>query len=150
MGVEKPITVRGVEYPSQTDAARALGVTRAAISLAHKRGRVDSLGAGPGPQRKPIVIRGVTYIGVAEAAAAMGCSEREIGRYKSAGKLDQAGFTRGRGLVSRCDLAPWTIAALDAAAAQRGMTPAALAVAILAEVIEDGLIPAILDDGGAA
>lgn len=43
---KKPITIRGIEYPSVLDAANALGVTPSAISKAKLRGYIDSIGLG--------------------------------------------------------------------------------------------------------
>lgn len=40
----KPITVRGVEYPSRAAAARAFGVTPGAIYHAVRNGREDFVG----------------------------------------------------------------------------------------------------------
>ena len=37
----KPVTIRGVTYESQIMAAKALGVTDRAISMAVKRGTLD-------------------------------------------------------------------------------------------------------------
>lgn len=38
------VTVRGVTYPSHAKAAKALGVTRAAVSVAVKRGKLEGVG----------------------------------------------------------------------------------------------------------
>ena len=43
-----PVQVRGVLYPSATDAAAALGVTPAAVYQAIRRGATDTLGRGKG------------------------------------------------------------------------------------------------------
>lgn len=43
---KKPITIRGIDYPSIQDAAKALGVTPSAISKAKLRGSVDMIGLG--------------------------------------------------------------------------------------------------------
>lgn len=42
----KPVTIRGVEYPSQTIAAEVLGVNQSTISSALKNGRLDFVGLG--------------------------------------------------------------------------------------------------------
>ena len=39
-----PVEIRGVEYESQVDAARDLGVSEAAISKARARGKLDMVG----------------------------------------------------------------------------------------------------------
>lgn len=39
----RPVTIRGVRYESQVAAAKALGVTDRAISMAVKRGTLDSV-----------------------------------------------------------------------------------------------------------
>ena len=43
---ESPITIRGVEYPSQLIAAEVLGVAPATISSAKRRGALDAVGLG--------------------------------------------------------------------------------------------------------
>lgn len=40
----KAVTIRGVEYISQTAAARALGVTQQVVSVARGRGTLDAVG----------------------------------------------------------------------------------------------------------
>ena len=40
----KPVTIRGVEYPSRKIAAEVLGVTTPAITGAEKRGSLDTVG----------------------------------------------------------------------------------------------------------
>jgi predicted nucleotidyltransferase len=45
-GNEKPILIRGVEYPSRAIAAEVLGVTPAAISAARQRGSLATVGTG--------------------------------------------------------------------------------------------------------
>lgn len=40
----KSVTIRGTTYPSQTAAAKALGVTPQAVSLAIRYGGLDRLG----------------------------------------------------------------------------------------------------------
>ncbi len=80
----------------------------------------------------------------------MGCSDQKLKRHLSAGTLDDLGFHGGRGLVSFCDLDPLARATLVAAAEKRKISPAALAVAVFITVLDDTLIDAILDDGGAA
>ena len=40
----REVTIRGTTYTSHANAARALGVTRAAVSVAVKRGKLDGVG----------------------------------------------------------------------------------------------------------
>lgn len=44
----RPVPIRGQVYPSQAEAARALGVHRSTVNLAVKLGRADMIGRGRG------------------------------------------------------------------------------------------------------
>jgi hypothetical protein len=67
----KPCSIRGVDYPSHSAAAAALGLTRQRIhQLAVQPHNGRKLRAGT----KPVAIDGVTYRSVADAAAALGVS----------------------------------------------------------------------------
>lgn len=59
-GQFKPITIRGVEYASQKEAAAALGLSKQAVSNVIKNGRLDTVGLGratPGSRLKREVER---------------------------------------------------------------------------------------------
>lgn len=67
----KPCSIRGVDYPSRSAAAAALGLTRQRI---HQLATLPSGGRKAPPRSKPVTIDGVTYPGVAHAADALGVS----------------------------------------------------------------------------
>jgi len=68
-----PCRVRGVLYPSQTAAARALGVTKTTVGMALNRGAIDTIGLGKNSTlRTPIRVGGKSYRSQYEAASAHG------------------------------------------------------------------------------
>jgi hypothetical protein len=67
----KPCSIRGVDYPSRSAAAAALGLTRQRIQQLATR---PSDGRKAGARSKPVTIDGVTYPGVAHAAGTLGVS----------------------------------------------------------------------------
>ena len=76
------IPIRGVIYESQKEAAEALGVSRAAIAEAYKRGTLDYVGLGPrrgkGNNTKT-VIKGRVFEKRKDAAKFLGVSHVELG-----------------------------------------------------------------------
>lgn len=87
----KPVTIRGVNYPSHSAAARALGVSASAVSAAVALGTQDHIGLGNagrsriGRRGNPITIGGVTYPSQSTAARALGVSTSTISRYRRMG-----------------------------------------------------------------
>lgn len=79
MADAKPVTIRGVTYPSYTAAAKANNVTKAAVMLAATRGTLDNVGLGI---KKPITINGVKYASQREASKALGVSDGDIHRMR--------------------------------------------------------------------
>jgi hypothetical protein len=67
----KPCSIRGVDYPSRSAAAAALGLTRQRI---HQLATLPSNGRKARARSKPVTIDGVTYPSVAQAAGALGVS----------------------------------------------------------------------------
>jgi len=67
----KPCSIRGVDYPSRSAAAAALGLTRQRIQ---QLATLPSGGRKARARSKPVTIDGVTYLGVAHAAGALGVS----------------------------------------------------------------------------
>ena len=70
----KSITIRGIRYPSQRAAARALGVCDAAISQAKDEGRLDAVATG---ERRPhrgkcVEVDGITYPSIRAMSRALG------------------------------------------------------------------------------
>lgn len=72
----KPITIRGVTYPSQRAAAKALGLADATISQAKDEGRLDLIGTDVrAPHRGvPVEIGGVEYVSNRDARRHTGLS----------------------------------------------------------------------------
>lgn len=64
-----PVIIRGVYYPSQKDAAKALGLNSSSISTALDRGSIDSCGFGlPDKFKIKITHNGITYPSIMQAA----------------------------------------------------------------------------------
>ncbi|MGC0225180.1 NUMOD1 domain-containing DNA-binding protein [Pseudooceanicola nitratireducens] len=79
----KPVTIRGVEYPSRKAAAKALGVSQATISGACERGTLDNVGLqGGGPI--PVTTKGMKF--PSKTAA---CNHFDISFYTLEEWLDQ-------------------------------------------------------------
>lgn len=78
-----PVRIRGVHYPSQAAAARALGVSGFTISNALDEGRIDRVGLGltsPGTPGKPCWYRGKRYPSRTAAARACGVSVAAVSK----------------------------------------------------------------------
>ena len=74
-----PVRVRGVVYPSQRAAARALGVSEKTVRTALDAGRADMIGiTGNGRPGKPCTYRGVEYPSLTAAAIACGVSDKTV------------------------------------------------------------------------
>ena len=67
----RPVTIRGKTYPSHGAAAADIGTTRAAISQAKRRGRLNSVGLSH-PASVETTVDGVTYPSRAEASRQTG------------------------------------------------------------------------------
>ena len=68
-----PTRIRGTLYPSQSAAARALGVPQAAIYLAAEAGTLDNAGLGRNATRRyAAILDGVRYESQADLARAAG------------------------------------------------------------------------------
>lgn len=85
-----PVRIRGVDYPSQKEAAEALGVSPVTVSQMLDMGRPDSIGLGK-HKGKPVTIRGVTYANGVEAGEKLGVSRGTIYKAKRRGTLDNVG-----------------------------------------------------------
>jgi len=94
----KPVTIRGVTYPSISAAARAHGVRPSTIHSAMERGRLDYVGVGSSKNGKwngsPVVIRGVTYSSLREAARALGVSPQAVSTALMRGTADNVGLRK--------------------------------------------------------
>lgn len=90
-GAPQKIIIRGVEYPSRTAAANALGITPSAITLACSRGKIETVGLYKNRARStPVTIGGVTYEDRRDAAVAIGVRVDEIQAYmKVRAQLDK-------------------------------------------------------------
>lgn len=81
-----PTTVRGVVYPSQCAAARALGVRQTTVNKAARIGTLDNLGTGLPNYRKPITVNGVEYPSTRHAERAHGIVNGLLARAVRDGK----------------------------------------------------------------
>jgi len=89
-GKKSPISIRGVTYATQAQAAKALGVSKATICAAAKAETLEFVGLGPRRGRgndKATAIGGVTYETRAQAAKALGVSQSEISAYLRVARL---------------------------------------------------------------
>lgn len=70
----KPITIRGVDYPSKAAAAKALGITYESLRKAIVDGRLETVGLNPKGKNhgRRVRIDGKVYKSIAEAARATG------------------------------------------------------------------------------
>lgn len=77
-----PTMIRGVLYPSQGAAARALGVHYTTVQKAMEDGRLDGVGLNPRGRglSMAVVIDGVEYPSIRQAAKATGLSKELIGK----------------------------------------------------------------------
>lgn len=86
-----PVSIRGVIYPSHKDAAKALGVTPAAISQRLRMtGSADTIGlglaggvSGNKNAAKPLTIFGMTFESRSQAAKNLGVARGSLSRWIS-------------------------------------------------------------------
>lgn len=78
--------IRGVVYRSQSDAARALGVSHASICIALDRGRLQSVGLRMHGHRKPCYINGKRWPSQTAAARALGVTPAAVNRAVRSGR----------------------------------------------------------------
>ncbi len=90
-GSSKPVTIRGINYPSLTAAASALGVSVGSVSLAVKRGTEDTIGLGFRKQAD-LECDGVIYTNVRELAQAIGHTPASVYLALSRKTKDEAGY----------------------------------------------------------
>ncbi len=77
----KPVTIRGVTYPSRREAGRALGISHQAITKAEKKGTLDTVGFNLSPLSKPVTVRGKKFPSISAAARHFGCKNLTIRRW---------------------------------------------------------------------
>lgn len=93
----KPVTIKGVTYPSIFAAGKALGVKAQTVRMAIRRGTTDSIGLGSkmvdGHQinSEPLTIRGVRYPSQTIAAEVLGVTQGAISNAIRRGTLDTVG-----------------------------------------------------------
>ena len=75
----QPCRIGGVDYPSQAAAARALGLSHAAIWKALEEGREDELPGKQGRPGTPTRANGKRHASRKAAAAALGISPHALG-----------------------------------------------------------------------
>jgi biotin operon repressor len=68
--------IRGVSYPSQADAARALGLNSRTVWKAANLGTLDRVGTGG--RHVPVVIDDTHYPSMTEAGRALGISRQAV------------------------------------------------------------------------
>jgi hypothetical protein len=102
MGRKIPITIRGVDYASRTEAAGALGLSVSAISKAAIDGNLDTVGTYEetnghklATATMPVVIRGKRYPSIKAAGKALGIGRQSISTLLARDRIDQAGKGRG-------------------------------------------------------
>lgn len=92
----KPVTIRGITYPSQAAAAKVLGVAKATVCAAAKRGTLDKVGLGlsqPGCEpayTRPTTVAGVTYPSRKAAAEPLGVTMGQLSGYMTVVKVLEA------------------------------------------------------------
>lgn len=93
----KPVTIRGIEYPSISDAARALKVSRKAVQRAMATDRLDRVGLKDRPNLNcmPVKVRGIVYPSQKDAALALGVSGNAVSQALKRGTIDKLGLKRG-------------------------------------------------------
>ena len=75
--MRKPLTVHGVEWPSQAAFAKHRKVSTSAVYLARKRGKLETVGL----KSPPFVYRGKEYCTQAEAARDNGVTRQAVNNY---------------------------------------------------------------------
>lgn len=89
----KKVVIRGVEYESGKDAAKALGVTNSCVTHHRRRGTLDRCGVGIGHRPlKTVVIRGVEYESISAAAKAFGLNPSTVSYHKKRNTLHLCGL----------------------------------------------------------
>ena len=86
-----PVRIRGITYPSQRAAARALGVSERTVRNALDAGRIDEVGtreAKGGPGGVPCTYRGQVFPSRIAAAIACGVSSKAV--YRAVGRARDA------------------------------------------------------------
>ena len=73
-----PVRIRGQDYPSMTEAARALGVSITTVWEGIEAGRPDSIGTGQKKRPKPVTYAGVEYPSISALARAYGLSHQQV------------------------------------------------------------------------
>ena len=84
----RPVTIRGVRYGSETEAANALGVSVSAITGARHRGTLDYVGLGHRSIPKPIVWRGIPFGSQKELAGHLGMSTSAVNQAVKEDRVD--------------------------------------------------------------
>jgi len=75
------VSIRGRTYQSLTSAARDLGVSVCAVSVAKKKGTLDRVGTGRNTESKPCELGGKRYKSRGAAAKALGVTDWDVCAY---------------------------------------------------------------------
>ena len=86
MSARKPVTIRGVEYPSIAAAGQALGVAANTISGAAARGVLDNVGTA----NRPVEIEGRVFRTATIAAYELGVSVEHVYHYRRVAQAARA------------------------------------------------------------
>lgn len=68
MAKPTPITIRGVTYPSQSAAARALDISQSNLTAMLRAGTIDNAGKGRNLHSQKIMLDGKEYASMSHAA----------------------------------------------------------------------------------
>ncbi|EPX82080.1 hypothetical protein [Salipiger mucosus] len=86
------LKIRGVVYPTATDAAKALGVSADAVRIAARKGTLHRVGTGRvGVEPMPVRIRGLDFPNAKAAAVHFGVTVHAVHYAISAGDPDRIG-----------------------------------------------------------
>lgn len=92
----RPVTIRGITYPTEDAAASAFGVSRQIIDMARQAGWLDRIGLPPARRYTPgsvsTIVRGQMYLSRAAAARAIGVSRMAVSAAVRHNRLDRVGL----------------------------------------------------------
>lgn len=119
--------VRGRQFASVPEAAKAFGVSREAVYYALRHKRLHRLGLRhKGAEPMPVMIRGKRYENAHKAAAAHGVGVSAVYQALSKGRIDRLGLPRGTpscGRVVPVQIGPMSFPSLRALSLALGRNP---------------------------
>lgn len=96
MTIPVPVTIRGVDYPSMTAAAKAFGISVVAIHYARNADRLDTVGLGGEAKKRHVWVTDLGdlserhFDSCREAAEHLGVSPSTIGNARARAKKIEA------------------------------------------------------------